>query len=232
MYNETYGIWQKKGLYMNILAPSILSADFKNLGRQLIDCQSAGAQYIHIDIMDGVFVPSISFGLPVIKSIRDASDAVFDVHLMITNPIRYIKEFAAVGSDIITFHQEAAPDPWAVIELIHSYGKKAGISIKPGTPIDVLEPYLKNVDMVLIMSVEPGFGGQKYIPSSTDKIRDLRNHLNTLGLKDLDIEVDGGIKTDNVEMVVNAGANVIVAGSAIFNGNVQANVKEFLTKIG
>lgn len=216
---------------MNILAPSILSADFKNLGNQIRDCQNSGAHYIHIDVMDGVFVPSISFGLPVIRSIRDASDLIFDVHLMITDPIRYIKDFAAAGADIITFHQEAAPDPMAVIDLIHSCGKKAGISIKPGTGLDTLEPYLNIVDMILIMSVEPGFGGQKYIPSSTDKIRTLRNHLNSLNRSSLDIEVDGGIKADNVDIVLNAGANVIVAGSAIFNGDISSNIRDFLNKM-
>ena len=216
---------------MNILSPSILAADFKNLGHQIEDVDKAGAQYLHIDVMDGVFVPSISFGMPVIESIRSTTDMVFDVHLMITDPIRYIEEFARIGSDIITFHQEATDDPQAVIDKIHSLGKRAGIAIKPDTPVSVIDSYLDTVDMILVMTVEPGFGGQKLIPKTLDKIREVRAMLNENKLS-TDIQVDGGISVDNVNTVLDAGANVIVAGSAVFKGNAGDNAAEFLEILG
>ena len=212
---------------MNILSPSILAADFKNLGQQIIDADRAGAQYIHIDVMDGSFVPSISFGMPVIKSVRSVTDKVFDVHLMILDPIRYIREFAEIGADIITFHYEAAEDPQKVIDEIHQLGKKAGLSIKPGTPVDVLVPYLDKVEMILVMTVEPGFGGQKLIPESYDRIRKVRQMLNERGLT-TDIQVDGGIYDANIKSIIEAGANVIVAGSAVYGGNASENVKKLL----
>ena len=212
---------------MNILSPSILAADFKNLGQQIVDVDNAGAQYIHIDVMDGTFVPSISFGMPLIKSIRSATDKVFDVHLMIVDPIRYIREFAEIGADIITFHLEAAPDVQAVIDEIHSFGKKAGITIKPGTAVEELIPYLDKVDMILIMTVEPGFGGQKFIEASYDRIRTLRALLTERGL-DTDVEVDGGITKENVQSVIAAGANVIVAGSTVYRGDAAQNTKDLL----
>ncbi len=187
----------------------------------------AGAQMIHIDVMDGVFVPSISYGMPVISSIRKVTDATFDVHLMITDPIRYIHDFAECGADSITFHLESTKDPAAVIASIRKAGCRVGISIKPRTPLEALEPYLQDVDMILIMSVEPGFGGQKYITTSTGKIRQLRARLNELGLT-TDIEVDGGVTGENLKRVLNAGANVIVAGSAIFKGDIRENVRSFL----
>lgn len=212
---------------MNILSPSILAADFKNLGQQIADVDEAGAPYLHVDVMDGIFVPSISFGMPVIKSIRSATDRVFDVHLMIMDPIRYIEEFASIGSDIITFHYEAAEDQMAVIDKIHSLGKKAGISIKPGTPVDVLLPFLDKVDMILVMTVEPGFGGQPFIEESYDRIKAVRKMLDDRGLK-TDIQVDGGITMDNVRKVIAAGANVIVAGSTVYRGNAKENARELI----
>ena len=215
---------------MNILSPSILSADFTRLGQQITAATQAGAQYIHIDVMDGVFVPSISYGMPVIKSIRSVTDCVFDVHLMITDPIRYIDEFAEVGADIITFHQEAASDPGAVIDAIHRNGRKAGMSVEPHTNIDAFAPFLDQLDLFLVMSVEPGFGGQKYIDASTERIRELRSMLTARGM-DKDIEVDGGINLDNVDTVIKAGANVIVAGSAVFRGSIESNVRGFLDRM-
>ena len=212
---------------MNILSPSILAADFKNLGQQIIDVDKAGAQYIHIDVMDGSFVPSISFGMPLIKSIRSATDKVFDVHLMIVDPIRYIREFAEIGADIITFHLEAAPDVNAVIDEIHSLGKRAGLSIKPGTPVKELVPYLDKVDMILVMTVEPGFGGQPFIEASYDRIKAVKAMLTERGL-DTDIQVDGGITKENVRSVIEAGANVIVAGSTVYRGDAARNTKDLL----
>ena len=215
---------------MNILSPSILSADFANLERDILETKNAGAQYIHIDVMDGKFVPSISFGMPVIKSIRKVSDIVFDVHLMIEEPIRYIKEFVESGADFITIHLEACEDVQATIDKIHEYGVKAGLSIKPGTPVESLLPYLDKVEMILMMSVEPGFGGQKYIEASTERIRQVRKMLDDRNLA-TDLEVDGGINVDNVSVVLEAGVNVVVAGSAIFGGDIAEKTKAFMNKL-
>lgn len=213
----------------NILSPSILAADFAVLGEQIKEADEAGAEYIHIDVMDGVFVPSISFGMPVIASIRKMTKKIFDVHLMIVEPERFVKEFAECGADSITFHIEATEDVDEIIDLIHGLGCKAGMSIKPRTPVEAVEKYLHKLDMLLVMTVEPGFGGQKYIPESTERIREIRRMADEQGL-DLDIQVDGGITKDNVHVVLDAGANVIVAGSAVFQGNITENVKAIMAQ--
>lgn len=211
-----------------ILAPSILAADFTILGEQMKQTAENGAEYIHFDVMDGIFVPSISFGMPVLASIHGATGQIMDVHLMITEPIRYIKEFADAGADIITIHLEACKDIEATIDAIRQQGVKVGVSINPETPVSEVTGLLEKVDMILIMSVHPGFGGQKFIPESLEKIKELRRAASERGI-DLDIEVDGGIYRDNLEEVLKAGANVIVAGSAVFRGDAAGNTKELVS---
>ncbi len=212
---------------MNILSPSILSADFCRLGEEINEVVQAGAQYIHVDVMDGIFVPSISYGMPVIKSIRKATNAVFDVHLMITEPGRYIKEFVESGADIITVHVEACRDTAETIRDIKSAGVKAAVALNPETPVEKVMPYLDEVDMVLVMSVHPGFGGQKFIPDVLDKARIIRNYFNENKMN-TDIEIDGGINFDNAGQALDAGANILVAGSSVYRGNPAENTKRFL----
>lgn len=210
-----------------VLAPSILAADFKQLGTEMKKTEQSGAEYLHFDVMDGMFVPSISFGMPVLSSIREATSQVKDVHLMVQEPIRYIDAFQEAGADLITVHLEACEDVGATLSRIRKAGCKVGLSICPETEADAIETYLAQVDMILIMSVHPGFGGQKFIPESLDKIRAVRKMIQERGLA-VDIEVDGGIYLTNVREVLDAGANIIVAGSAVFRGDAGENTERFM----
>ena len=211
----------------NILAPSILAADFSCLGEQIAAVEAAGAEYLHLDVMDGAFVPSISFGMPVIQSLRGKSRLTFDLHLMVRDPERYLSDFAEVGADIITVHAEACTHLDRTLYQIRKMGLKAGVAINPATPLSAVEWIAQETDMILVMSVNPGFGGQVYIPYINEKIRTLRRQLREKGLEP-DIEVDGGVTLANVSEILEAGANVIVTGSAVFKGDAAANTKKFL----
>lgn len=205
------------------LCPSILSADFNRLGEQIRQVENAGVKWLHIDVMDGDFVPSISYGTPVITSIRKESNLFFDVHMMVTEPGRYIADFKNAGADMFTVHAEACRHLDRTLDAIREAGMKAGVAVNPATPLCMLEHVLHKTDMVLVMSVNPGFGGQSYLPESTRKIRMVREMIEQRGLS-VDVEVDGGINSETIETVLDAGANIIVAGSAVFSGNIAENI--------
>lgn len=215
---------------MNILAPSILSADFCELGKQIEEIEKAGAQYLHVDVMDGIFVPSISFGMPIVSCVRPRTGMFMDVHMMVTKPERYVEEFIRCGADGVTIHEEACDCVEETLLQIRKLGAKAGLAVNPETPAEKLYPYLDKLDMALIMTVHPGFGGQKYIDECTDKIRILRQTITDRGL-DVKLQIDGGVNLDNLTMNLEAGADVIVAGSAVFKGNIAEKTRAFLAKM-
>ena len=213
------------------LSPSILSADFSKLGEQVRILEDAGASWLHIDVMDGQFVPPVSFGDVVIRSVRPVSKMFFDVHLMVTEPDRFVDDYAKAGADMFTVHVEACAHLDRTLQHIHESGMKAWVALNPATPLQALDYVLDKVDMVLIMTVNPGYGGQKYIPTMTAKIRDLRRKLDEAGYPDLPIEVDGGINASTIDTVLDAGASVIVAGSAVFRGDIAKNASDLMKRI-
>lgn len=208
------------------IAPSILSADFANLGAEVKKVVDAGAEFVHIDVMDGTFVPEITLGAGIVKAIRPVTDSVFDVHLMVEHPDTHIEAFAKAGADYITFHVEAAKHPHRMIQAIHALGCKAGVSLNPGTPISMIEELLPDVDMVLVMSVNPGYGGQKFIPGSISKLQRIRKALDELGSQ-AELQVDGGVNEENAQSIIDAGATVLVAGSAVYKSkDIPATIKK------
>ena len=212
---------------MNYLVPSILSADFCELGTQLDIIGKSSVQHLHIDVMDGMFVPSISFGMPVLECVRKRTDLFLDVHMMVERPERYVDKFMRLGANGITIHVETCDCIYKTLERIRNFGGKRGIAINPETPIEHAFPYLEHVDMVLVMTVRPGFGGQRYIPECYDKIRNIRAEINRRGLP-VDVEIDGGVRLENLKKNLDAGANMIVTGSAVFKGDIESNIKDFL----
>lgn len=215
---------------MNYLAPSILASDFCELGKEIEIVEKAGVPYLHIDIMDGMFVPSISFGMPVFACVRKYSNLFMDVHMMVEKPERYVEELIELGADGVTIHIEACDCVEETLEKIKELGAKPGIAINPNTPVSEIIPYMELVDMVLVMTVQPGFGGQSFIVECLDKIREVRRIIDK-SYPDVKLEIDGGVRLDNLEMNLEAGANVIVTGSAIFKGDIETNVKEFLKRM-
>ena len=211
------------------ISPSLLACDFSKIGAEVADIESAGAEYLHLDVMDGIFVPNISFGFPVISAIRGQSRMVFDVHLMVSEPARYIEDTVKAGADIITVHYEACRHPAETLKKIRAAGAKPAISVKPNTPVSAIYPYLSLVDMVLIMTVEPGYGGQKLIPTTIEKVKTLREEIDARGLS-IEIEVDGGVTPDNAPELISAGATVLVAGSSVFRASDRRAAIEALRK--
>lgn len=208
-----------------VIAPSILSADFTQLGSEIKQTEDNGAAFLHFDVMDGMFVPNISFGIPVMKSIRKATRQIMDAHLMVQDPIRYVEAFRDAGADLITVHYEACPDVAKVLVKIKDMGLRAGLSINPDTPVEAVREYLEIVDMILVMSVYPGAGGQKFIRESLDRLRDIRRMIQESG-RDIDLQVDGGVTLENMPEIIEVGANIFVAGSAVFSGDIGENVRK------